>query len=435
MRPRAVFVGSTCLTIGATLIGVGVTVEGAARPALIAPGVVLALVGLWVLMVARRPHPAMRRHTVVRLSPAELQANARAGESFPLDFGKARFEVAVRPEPVTVESAPIVFAKKGDEPRRLEVPLDTVTFAGEVLGVKESEVRLTITDEWVRGYVMTPDEWWFVEPMRKFRLDADLEEHVAYRTQDLRFKLEFGDDYKPMKVEQSGRGGGTDPPHRVNPTVPVAMVHDEQYSGQALGRPYDEQRALINEVNGIFRQLDCQFFISVFIWSVNWLTSTNADRMLDQVEDVTRSVWTDLRRLTNRQTFNTEVAHATTGKNLDGNTLGIAWRPGVYSLSQQTLLTLSGGGGLFGGGGSGLAFQNMMVAGHELGHNFNGAHDEADEWCVAHFIWCWDYVRTIMWPTFYDDNRARFSDGTRNSSHNNAQRISDNMATGRNRDF
>jgi hypothetical protein len=77
----------------------------------------------------------------------------------------------------------------------------------------------------------------------------------------------------------------------------------------------------------------------------------------------------------------------------------------------------------------------MMVAAHELGHNFNGAHEEADEWCVAHFIWCWDYVRTLMWPTYYDDNVSRFSDGSRNAAHNNVERVSTNMTSGRNVNF
>ena len=102
-------------------------------------------------------------------------------------------------------------------------------------------------------------------------------------------------------------------------------------------------------------------------------------------------------------------------------------------MSQQQLIWL-GGGGLFGGPPN-LAFQNMMVAAHELGHNFNGAHEEGDEWCVAQFIWCWDFVRTILWPTIYGDSVPRFSAGDRDPAHNNRQRISTNMATGRNVNF
>jgi hypothetical protein len=438
MRRQPVIIATAALVLGAFAIGVGLFADAsfAVRALILMVGVLLFLFGLWVFMVAWRPHPHMRRHNVIRLSLPEIEARATAGEPFQLPLGKSEVEVAVRPAPVTVEGVRIVGGSAGQPPSPLSPHLSTVdevvTYAGAVRGVENSEVRLTIAGGWLSGYVRTPDEWWFMEPLRKFRLDADLDQYVAYRTRDLRFKLEFGEDYKPRRVE-GGESGGTNPPHRVNPIVPVAMVHDEHYSWQAGGRPYDHQRALLNDVNGLYSQVGCEFRISAFVWTVNWLTSTSADRMLDQVEDAVRTLWTDLRLVANRRDFNTEVAHATTGKNLDSKTLGIAWQPGVYGLSQQQLVWV-GGGGLFGGPPN-LSFQNMMVAAHELGHNFNGAHGEADEWCVSHFIWCLDKVRTVMWATFYDDNVARFSDGTRSASRNNAQRVSANMTSGRNVNF
>ena len=300
-----------------------------------------------------------------------------------LPLGNSPVEVVVRPAPVAVEGAEIVGGRAGEAsptPATQRGVDDVVTFAGKATGSGDSEVRLTITDAWLRGYVLTDDEWSFIEPLRKFRLDAGFDEYVAYRTRDLRFKLHFGEDYKPRKVE-GAEPGGLNPPHRVNPIVPLAMVHDEQYSWAAGGRPYDYQRALINDVNGLFSRIGCEFRIRVFIWTVNWLTSTNADRMLDQVEDAVRTLWTDLRPAANRRSFNTETAHATTGKELDGSTI----RPGLAA------------GGLrpFAANADldrrrrplwrppNLAVQNMLVAAHELGHSFNSAHEEGDEWCVA----------------------------------------------------
>lgn len=436
MHRRPAIVGTAAAVAGAFVSGIAVAggVGRAARVVLLLAGLLLLVLGLWMLVVARRPHPAMRRHAVVRIALRDVETRAREGRPFTLPLGRTSVDVQVRPSPVTTDDARIVGGSPGDVQATENAPRveDVVTFAGEVLDADATDVRLTITDSWMQGYVRTADEWWWLEPLRRFRIDADPDEYVVYRTRDLRFRLEYGIDYKPFKTEGGGKGG-TNPPHRVNPVVPVAMVHDEQYSQQAGGRPYDYQRALVNDVNGLYRAIGVEFRISVFIWTVNWLTSTNADRMLDQVEDVVRAVWTDLRQVANRRAFGTEVAHATTGKRLDGTTLGIAWQPGVYGLSQQKLLCV-GGGGLFGGPPN-LAFQNMMVAAHELGHNFNGAHDEADEICVTHFIWCWDFVRTLMWPTFHDDNLARFSDGSRDPAHNNAQRVSTNMQTGRNVNF
>ena len=425
MRRQVVTTVLAAGTLGAFVLAAGIFRDTAPALgwALVLLGVVLLLAASWALRIGLRPHPHMRRHAVVRLSPGRLRALARSGEPFELPLGRSEsVTVVVRPAGITADAAELIVARAGEEPGRRPVAEDP-TFAGSVVGREGSVVRLTITDAWLQGYVRTASDWWFVEPLRKFRLDAEFDEYVVYRTRDLRFKLEFGDDFKPRKVEQGG-AGGVEPPHRVNPIVPICMVHDEDYSSQAAGNPYDHQRALINDVNGIYAAIGCEFRITVFIWTVNWLTSTKADRMLDQVEDVVRSVWTDLRQVANRRSHNTEVAHATTGKNLDGNTLGIAWQPGVYGISQQQP-----------GGQGSLAFQNLMIAAHELGHNFDGSHDEGDEWCVAHFIWCWDFVRTIMWPTIYGDSVPRFSAGDRDPSHNNEQRISTNMASGRNGNF
>lgn len=436
MRQQSILTIIVAAVLGAFVAGAAAfaPLDSDLRLLLFIIALLLLLFAAAAFVVGRRPHPSMRRHSVVRLSLTDIEAHARAAEPFDLPLGASTVKVTLRPNAVTTDKAVVVGGRRGAEgPAEEARPVtDLITFAGTAAGARDSQVRLTITDSWLSGYVLTDEDWWFIEPLRKFRQEAALDEYVVYRTRDLRFRLEFGNDFKPRKVEGAA-SGGTNPPHRVNPIVPVAMVHDEQYSWQAFGAPYDQQRALINDINGLYSRIGVEFRISVFIWTVNWLTSTNAETMLDQVEDAVKNLWTDLRRVTNRRSFGTEVAHATTGKELDGKTLGVAWQPGVYGLSQNQLIWV-GGGGLFGGPPN-LAFQNMMIAAHELGHNFNAAHEEADEWCVSHFIWCWDNVRTLMWPTYYDDNVPRFSDGSRNASHNNANRVSTNMATGRNANF
>lgn len=420
--------------VGALVLAAGIfSATGTlVKSLLLLVGISLLLLSFWLLRIGLRPHPYMLRHSVVRLSPTQLRRLARAGEPIDLPLGRSKSViVTLRPVRVTHETAEIIVSRRGEEPERVRAGEDP-TFAGEVAGQKGSVVRLTITDDWISGYVRTESDWWFIEPLRTFRLDAGFDEYIVYRTKDLRFKLPYGDDFKPRKVEQ--RGGGLDPPHRVNPLVGICMVHDEQYSAACNGDPYTEQRALINDINGIYSQVGAEFQIRVFIWTVNWLTSTNADVMLNQVEDAVKSIWTDLRQVANRQAFGTEVAHATTGKKLDGGALGIAWQPGVYSLTQQfgTIWRQIWYGWLW----PGLRFQNMMVAAHELGHNFNGAHEEADQWCVSWFLWwCIGTNQTIMWPVFGNGAVSRFSAGDRVPSHNNMQRISNNMTTGRNVNF
>lgn len=140
------------------------------------------------------------------------------------------------------------------------------------------------------------------------------------------------------------------------------------------------QATLVNLVNGIYqRELGIQFVVRVFVLHVgSSLSSNKARNLLDQFGARVRVVNGDIRRLDVRQETNIEVAHLLTGRNLDGRTIGIAWRPGVWGLSEHhhvpahenwllNLLEVK------------LIYKNMMVAAHELGHNFSGRHDLADE--------------------------------------------------------
>ncbi len=389
----------------------------------------------WVLgsLVGRRPpHPALRRHERVRLDPAAVQRSADEGS--PIGFRLARRQIELRVEPVSVfaEDAQIVTLDEegeaqGEEPSVLPVP-ETLTYAGSVIGDESSEVRLTIAGDTLTGVIQTGGEVWFIDPMRRFRRDADRSEFVAYRPHDAAFRLAFGADAKPGTTEPDT---GEDPPHRVNPEIGLAIWADLDYRDQAevIGMPWwSALAALVNNMNGFYRRdLGIVFVIRRCVLHVgSVLSSTDAERLLDQFGVRVRAFHGDIREVSVREDTGVEVAHLATGKNLDGRTLGIAWQPGVWSLSQQQLFWI-GGGGLFGGGPN-LSYQNMMIGGHELGHNFDGEHDDADKICVAHFLWCWDYERTIMWPTFYSDNRDDFSP-------RNETRIKDNAQNGRNRRF
>ena len=110
-------------------------------------------------------------------------------------------------------------------------------------------------------------------------------------------------------------------------------------------------------------------------------------------------------------------------KKLMDTLLGTPNRPGHYGFSQISFHHVEGYR-------FPLYYQNTLLMTHEFGHNFNGVHAEADEWCVTNFIWCWDYVRTVMWDTLYDDNVDELSNGSRNSSHNNLDRIRTNWKAG-----
>jgi Metallo-peptidase family M12 len=414
--------------------------------------VVLAAIGLCILRVKNRIHPCIKKHHVTTIDIPTVLRSINEGVPFSITLGKEALDLLVHQEPLGDENGEIIEITNEGEILRRRGSAD-ITYVGRVVDAEEkNEVRFTITSNTLTGYVLHGSDWWFVEPLRLFRIDADPSEYLVYRTSDLRFELKLEDDTVPIKVEQFDSGSlpdgsgylssspsstSTSSGHVVGPSIGIALVADKEYSQAAAWTGslwYQHQSSVLHNVNGLYKaNLGCWFTPKVWILNYPGLTDCNASTLLDDLEKVVENAWGDLRLLQTRKTMGTEVAHLTSGKNLDGNTLGIAWQPGVYSLSQHQLIWIGGGGGF--GGPPNLAFQNMMIMAHELGHNLNAAHGEADEWCVSHFIWCWDYERSLMWPTFYDDNNAWISDGSKNASHNNRKRINTNLAGQRNRNY
>lgn len=366
------------------------------------------------------PHPAIRKYWREKIDVSEAKKAVEEGRPLQLKLGETLVDLQLEPAPVSSDEIDVVTINDEGEEETFSTS-NLVTYKGRVEKYKDSFARLTITERVLMGYVHTGEDWWFIEPMKKFDQEAQPDDYLVYRTRDTSFQLEYGDDGKPSGFDEDG---GVEPPHKVNPTIGIAMWADKDYRSQAdiIGINWWEgQAALINNINGIYnREVNIQFDVRIFVIHVgSVLSSSNADTLLDKLGVRVRAFHGDIREVSVRQNTGIEVAHLTSGKNLDGRTLGIAWVPGVWSLSQQQLYILSGGGGF--GGGPNLSYQNMMIAAHELGHNFDGKHSEADKICVTRFLWCWDFERTLMWGTYHDDNRDDFSGSNRSRVQNNAQ--------------
>ena len=157
MRRQVAALVIAAASLGAFILALGLVWDGdpAIRWTLLLLGMALLLAASWALRIGLRPHPAMRKHAVVRLSPARLRTLARQGEPFTLPLGRfGSATVLVGPAGVTKEGAELIVARAGEEPKRRPVDEDP-TFSGDVVGQKGSVVRLSITDSWLHGSVRT----------------------------------------------------------------------------------------------------------------------------------------------------------------------------------------------------------------------------------------------------------------------------------------
>lgn len=134
---------------------------------------------------------------------------------------------------------------------------------------------------------------------------------------------------------------------------------------------------------------------------------------------------------------NVSTSFLTSGKppeptgGLGGHILGIANLPGISGMAFMDLSLSVGSDVIITGGiaGGPNEWQNFMVMAHELGHNYNAAHAEADEFCRFFFLFCWNPARTIMWPAYSFRSSPEFSRGLIDGGHNNRRRLRANLLT------
>lgn len=369
------------------------------------------LLGIVRYLLRQTPHPVLLRYNPIRLDPEAIYRSAEAGEAFALPIRGRQVDVLVRPS--TVQSPDARSFIDGETLDELP-PLPTVTFVGSVVGAEDSDVRLTITPRTVTGFLRIGDEQNWIDPLRKFKRAADASQFIVYRPRDVVFRTRVANDVR-MSGSEPPEGGGA---HRVNPHVDLAVWSDVSFRDQAesSGLEWREaQLSVVNNLNGFYpSKVGIEFHIlRHFLHTGTALGSDNPDTLLDQFGARVRLILGDIRQLSVRQNLGIELAHLMTGRNLDGDTIGIAFQPGVWGLSEIHYI-----------GFWGPAPRNTLTIGHEIGHNFTGDHDLAEKICVSHFIWCWDYERTIMWPTIYSDNRKEFSKV-------NDERVTTNAQSGR----
>jgi hypothetical protein len=241
------------------------------------------------------------------------------------------------------------------------------TYRGTVPGRPEVEARFTITRDRLEGIVVTPDEWYFVEPMGNYELEASPSDLVTYSAADVR-PGSIGTCGTSL-VEKIGKAEQALGPKMMLSAaslkvVEVATEADYEYVSAMGGS--DEANAaileILNQVDGIYSsQLSLSLRVS---YQHSWATfndpyvATNASGMLTEF----RSYWNQ-----NLASQRYEIAHMWTGKDLDGSTVGIAFQGVVcgvrsysYGISQRFV----------------NAPGKYILTAHEIGHNFGASHTE-----------------------------------------------------------
>jgi len=275
-------------------------------------------------------------------------------------------------------------------PRDLFVGLDEVkTFRGKITGNPDSEIRLSVDDFGVKGYIFDGETRFYIEPAAKFSNKASIKDHIIYKSQDGK------DDQSPVSliddVLQTGltttepkiadvKTGGV-PTLRV---IEIATDADYEWVTQAGGatQANNEILSIINMAEGVYeRDLGLTFSVT---FQHAWTTPEPYRNIsVNYLFADFRTYWQ-----TNFTNVQRDVAHLFSAKPIDRATAGTAHPRAIcrfsewsYALTKRRNFPLT-----------------WKTFAHELAHNLEADHAEDSGDCA----------RSIMNESLYPLTEERF---------------------------
>ena len=295
------------------------------------------------------------------------QANSR--EAIKLQLQDRSFEITLEARDLRAPSYTAVESLASGMSRIVErTPVQT--YRGSLGPNTQGQARFSFSGGSMDALILTPEEWYFVEPLNRYLPQAQSSDVVVYKRSDIRSDA-LG-DCGLVSAEKLVAGIGSLPPISsivINgaPTtlaVELATEADFEYV-TALGGSSNANNEILNvmnQVEGLY-QTELGLTFSV-VFQHTWDTDTDPYSSTDpstMLQEFT-SHWN-----TNFKSVNRDMAHMWTGRNMDGSVVGIAWK-GVtcsknnsYGVSQRL---------------TGTPAKYILTA-HEMGHNFGADHVSA----------------------------------------------------------
>ncbi|MEP6636564.1 MAG: M12 family metallo-peptidase, partial [Acidobacteriota bacterium] len=326
----------------------------------------------------------LRHYDKVQLDPARSAAQVHQTRRLSLPTSEGNFDLTLELRDMRSAGYKAQETLDGGVIRELE-DQPVRTYKGSVAGMPEAQARLTIDEDTLEGLIITPGQIYFIEPAKHYSALAQRTDFVIYKQSDL-LQASFGDcgvtlaekvgaEAARVHSEASGLSFGQNkgaaalfsPPRIVDLATEADFEYFTAFGSSAAAN--NEIIGVMNQVEGIYNtQFGLQFSL-VFqnVWATvdDVYTSTDASTALDEFT----GYWN-----ANHGSVFRDLAHMWTGKSFNGNTIGIAWQPGLdcplaangYGMSER----LSSAPGKF------------IVTAHEIGHNFNATHADAQPGCA-----------------------------------------------------
>lgn len=318
---------------------------------------------------AREHDPVSRfleRYEEVVLDPGEVAGRVRLAGELTVATRSDIFSIALVPHDVRAPGYRAEEVIEAGAVRQLPAP-PLRTYRGRARGFPDSEARFTVAPDFFEGVILTPGEWYYIEPRRNFAPGSDPTRFVVYRRSDIRpeavgtcgatLSERIGEAHELLEPPALSQVDGVY-------MADVATEADYEYVAASGGSLAANAVILdvMNQVDGIYQtQLGIALRVAYqHTWAApdDPYSSTAASIVLSEF----RNYWN-----ANFAAYPYDLAHMWTGKDLDGSTIGIAYlgvtcRTRSYSYGVSQRFSSSPG--------------KYILTAHEIGHNFGAGHTE-----------------------------------------------------------
>jgi hypothetical protein len=333
----------------------------------------LVFAGVQFGLAARKPgaqprslNESLNNYQFQSLDVNHLLQQVNSREAIKLQLQDRSFEITLEPRDLRAPSYVAVESLANGGSRNVErTPVRT--YRGSLGPNTEGQARFNFSGGTMDALILTPDEWYFVEPLNRYLPQAQPGDVVVYKRSDIR--ADALGDCGLVSAEKLVAGIGSLPPvstiviNGVPTTLSVELATEADFEYvTALGGSSNANSEILNvmnQVEGLYQtELGLTFAV---VFQHTWDTasdpysSTDPSTMLGEFT----SYWN-----TNFSSVNYDMAHMWTGKDMDGSTVGIAWKgitcrkSNSYGVSQRL---------------TGTPAKYILTA-HEMGHNFGADH-------------------------------------------------------------
>jgi hypothetical protein len=327
-----------------------------------------------------------RKYDLIRMDRASAAEQVRKRGRLLLKSSERDFDLQLTPHDMRSADYSAQVIDSAGVRHQLPKP-EVNTFVGEVKGLPDAQVRLSLTPKGMEGAIIGKERRYFFQPARPLSKQAGEDDLIFYESSDLTDEgatcgVTLAEEVAAQEEQSktSTMTGVVTPEFTSGPVsslsplkiVRISTDADGEYVA-ALGGAAQANAQIVNILNmvdGIYQvEIGLTFqIVQQNTWAdqnTDPYTTTNPQTLLNQFRDYWNA------NFPNSGASTRSIAHMFTGKNLDGQTIGIAafgaaCRSAVnsYGLSQRFPLTA----------GNPITVQTVVLTAHEIGHNFGGSH-------------------------------------------------------------